>query len=110
MQIARIQRIAIDDAQRADTRAGKIREHGNAESTGSNHQYACLAKLLLADRSDIAQRDLTRVIRVLDRARLRARLRVIVRVVRSMFMCMIMRPVDVHVTMLESRSEEHTSE
>ena len=63
MQIARIEHVGFCDAEHADAGTRQIVEDWNAKTARADDQYARIAKLFLAARADIAQSDLSRVVR-----------------------------------------------
>ena len=63
MQVAGIERVAIDDPERANARTRQIRQHRHTESTRTDDEYARRTQLCLTGRSDFAQSDLARIVR-----------------------------------------------
>ena len=63
VQVARIEAIAVDDAQRSNTCPGEISQHRAAETAGADYQHACCGQLRLPHFTDFAQACLARIVR-----------------------------------------------
>jgi hypothetical protein len=61
LQIGRVDSIAIDDTNTANTGGCQVQERGRAQTTSSNHQYRRVAQRFLASYTDRVQDQVSRV-------------------------------------------------
>ena len=67
LEIVEAHAVAVDDADLADSRRGKIEDQRRAEPAGADHQHARGFQLLLALAADLLQHQLALVARDLFR-------------------------------------------